>query len=544
MLECCRVLSHWWFATPLDAHYTTLPMRPKSTIVAPMEGWDRKGDLDVNPRHSGDWPFAVECFGRGTLVMTREGFRPIESLSVGDRVLTHRGRFRKVTDVFSKKTSTSGELLCEAMTEPIVVTASHPVEDFDGGWRPAREARSLSHMSLLSNRADSQAKWLRVPTYPAKSRGPKARPVAVSRVRVDEDLMRLLGLYAAEGRAEVGSVTWTFHEAETEYIEFVRRMLEQVFGEASVVYAYEETKAVTVSVSSTALAHCFKSWMGSGSAQKRLGLHVWRSKSLVAALLRGYFEGNGCRGPGFARSETVSRRLALEVQFALLRLGVFSRVGVSLIASGERKRPRPLYSVQVARSSLDRFRSAVWGNGGFADHRAASCLSDERTEPVYDLRRSRIFTRLRSPWSLTEGRREVWNLSVEEDETYVIEGGIVVHNCKKIEGDKGCREMERMFEQPKYPLWAWWDQCVAQAETWENAHPLLIFSRNRRKTYVLIRAKTLEWLQPKPQKGPILTMTRPSGEVLGMLLLDDLVQTMLRKSPRRPSRGQSRRSSD
>jgi hypothetical protein len=96
--------------------------------------------------------------------------------------------------------------------------------------------------------------------------------------------------------------------------------------------------------------------------------------------------------------------------------------------------------------------------------------------------------------------------------------------CKKIEGtDQGWKELERLFEQPKYPLWKWWEQCVAQAETWENARPLLIFSRNRRRTYVLARARTLEWLDPRPTAGPIALLTRPTGERLGLLLLDDLV---------------------
>jgi hypothetical protein len=117
--------------------------------------------------------------------------------------------------------------------------------------------------------------------------------------------------------------------------------------------------------------------------------------------------------------------------------------------------------------------------------------------------------------------------------------------CKKVEGDKGWRELERMFEQPKYPLWEWWEQCVAQAVTWENAHPLLLFSRNRRKTYALVRYETIEWLQPVAQKGPLVRVARPTGEALGLLLLDDLVaaQKPRRRSRRSPSRGRSRKSS-
>jgi len=117
--------------------------------------------------------------------------------------------------------------------------------------------------------------------------------------------------------------------------------------------------------------------------------------------------------------------------------------------------------------------------------------------------------------------------------------------CKKIEGDKGWRELERMFTQPKYPLWSWWDQAVSQAETWENAHPLLIFSRNHQRTYVLARATTLEWLDPKPATGPVVTILRPGGERLGLLLLEDLVAVSKPRpsSRKRAPRGRSRKSS-
>lgn len=104
--------------------------------------------------------------------------------------------------------------------------------------------------------------------------------------------------------------------------------------------------------------------------------------------------------------------------------------------------------------------------------------------------------------------------------------------CKDVEGKSGSKELERMFETPKYPLWSWWDQCVSQAETWKNAYPILIFSRARKKKYVLTRYKTLVWLQAKPIKGPLVQIERPGGELLGMILLDDLVAV---PRPRRSS---------
>lgn len=38
-----------------------------------------------------------DCFPAGTMILTREGYRPVEQIAVGDEVLTHRNRWRKVT---------------------------------------------------------------------------------------------------------------------------------------------------------------------------------------------------------------------------------------------------------------------------------------------------------------------------------------------------------------------------------------------------------------------------------------------------------------
>jgi DNA (cytosine-5)-methyltransferase 1 len=43
------------------------------------------------------------CFVAGTMVLTEHGHRPIEQVAVGDRVLTHLGRWRSVTGVMSRE---------------------------------------------------------------------------------------------------------------------------------------------------------------------------------------------------------------------------------------------------------------------------------------------------------------------------------------------------------------------------------------------------------------------------------------------------------
>lgn len=90
--------------------------------------------------------------------------------------------------------------------------------------------------------------------------------------------------------------------------------------------------------------------------------------------------------------------------------------------------------------------------------------------------------------------------------------------------------LDGIFDAPKWPIWAWWEQARAQAATVsrsvtvkKNHVPLLIFTRNRRKNYVLAEARVLRWLKVKPLNGPVLTVERDNETPLALCLLGDLV---------------------
>lgn len=63
---------------------------------------------DIRRVYAGDipkadcWCFGFPCFVRGTYILTEKGYIPIENVSVGDRVLTHKGRWKTVTSVMQR----------------------------------------------------------------------------------------------------------------------------------------------------------------------------------------------------------------------------------------------------------------------------------------------------------------------------------------------------------------------------------------------------------------------------------------------------------
>lgn len=85
-------------------HLSTLPEKQRQKEILKEEY--RNGEWyadDIRRVYAEDipkadcWCFGFPCFAKGTYILTEKGYIPIENVSVGDKVLTHKGRWRKVT---------------------------------------------------------------------------------------------------------------------------------------------------------------------------------------------------------------------------------------------------------------------------------------------------------------------------------------------------------------------------------------------------------------------------------------------------------------
>lgn len=105
----------------------------------------------------------VKCFiSPRVLVYTAEGYRPIKDIRVGDLVLTHRGRFRKVAYVRPREILPEGSLVIRLSVSAvqgnrkpvhITVTPEHPFF-IDGSWKPAREIKPGDHIKTLGDQCE------------------------------------------------------------------------------------------------------------------------------------------------------------------------------------------------------------------------------------------------------------------------------------------------------------------------------------------------------------------------------------------------------
>lgn len=84
--------------------------------------------------------FGFPCFPKGTLVLTEDGYVPIEEIEIGMKVLTHKGRWRKVTATGAKQGET---VVLKGNHYGLECTPNHPIYSIDETgkktWIPAGE---------------------------------------------------------------------------------------------------------------------------------------------------------------------------------------------------------------------------------------------------------------------------------------------------------------------------------------------------------------------------------------------------------------------
>lgn len=291
----------------------------------------------------------IGCCPPGTPVVTSTGPKAIENVRVGDLVLTHKGRFRRVVHTMSKRHVGSMYRLKLWHAADVHLTEEHPllayVPDYKAGSVGNQRTPSKYHRTWLkpgdipvgkvvrsTQGSGSKRRWLSFACIPrfrdgisppnidvcshldaslasvlVKCRGrlirsSKRSPNDTARIKsfpsqinIDEDLMTLIGFYLSEGSLGYSSsgacsVTWTFNIDETDFVDTVLCILKKLHLSPR-MYMRKKKNIAEVVVGSSILARLLDSMFGHGEHKRVpyawLGLPDNLLQSLVSAILLG-----------------------------------------------------------------------------------------------------------------------------------------------------------------------------------------------------------------------------------------------------------------
>lgn len=389
------------------------------------------------------------CFTKGAPVITADGIKPIEEVKVGDFVLTHNNRFKKVYHVQVRPHT--GKLFTIKYfgdsTQKIEATGEHPFlavkrqkhECKNTEWKPDWvKAEELEKEDYLAIPIDRKVEALEERIFPIeKGTGRHGFRTIEFKIKTDSDFFRLAGYYLAEGSIVGGHyVHFTFNEREKPHIDDVKELLKKYFGKEP--WEQKPYKhGISLVLSSTAAARFFETQFSKGAAGKRIPDWVMKeSPEKQKELVKGFWRGDGSfmikqysyGVKRMFRMNTISKNLAESLQKMLLRMNIFASLNKHK-RTGKRK---DIYCVHSGGSFLKAFADVV---GAYPSTEVAmgrqiafQMLQQINAKSFAHITENYAFVPIREIISNDVENIPVYNFSVEEDESYVAHG-VAVHNC-------------------------------------------------------------------------------------------------------------------
>lgn len=358
------------------------------------------------------------CFPSGTLVFTRSGLQPINTVAVGDEVLTHKSRWRKVTSTISKRSSTV--IVRGQGHYGLETTPDHPFyskritkrwQKNKNGKRP--EVRELVENPYWPTAETMEGKLWATPTRFADDAIPICSTAAFS-----DDFFYLVGRWLGDGFTSKGDVCICTGADDFKVMRGIFHDRPLLDGDGLVVaprIQAIDTPAPKLVWGNASFARWLESNFGAGCEYKHLpSWALSMQESWRRALLTGYVDADGHVEGRLSSTSSVSKALS---------------VGIRLLVASLGDAPC-LYRVAGKPCQIDG-RSFIGLDQFKVDWR-----SDNQKQTTF--RDSHHLFSLVKEVSPTGRVETVYCLQVDEDESYVADG-IVVHNCTHFSRAKGKR---------------------------------------------------------------------------------------------------------
>ncbi|HEY4727020.1 MAG TPA: PHP domain-containing protein, partial [Actinomycetes bacterium] len=272
------------------------------------------------------------CLLAGQEIITADGVKNVENVHVGDMVLTHQGRFRRVLRTMRRPYE--GQAYAISLGgrygRALTLTEEHPVlvrtrdglvdwkkpADIDAGqaskhgevncwksWaclpRLRTEWTEIWASELLPDDFSTPLTGGIARTYQSKYRGDQAWPQFPDRIPLDYDFGYLLGIYAAEGhigsvRGRMnGEVGFTLHRDESELAARIIELLGR-FGVTAASYDRPDRHSQEIKAASTPLAYLLIALVGRGARNKRVPAQILNGPPEARrGFLDGLLDGDG-----------------------------------------------------------------------------------------------------------------------------------------------------------------------------------------------------------------------------------------------------------
>ena len=445
-----------------------------------------------------------ECLTSGTNIVTRDGIRKIEDIKIGEYVLTHRGRFRKVVKTMEKIVSSS-EIVSistpNSRRNKINITRSHPIFTAEAQTERLVSGETIFH-NLKNGTVNKNWKSIeelqkkydkytsRIPRFsfglfPSLSKDEfknSLKELDLSRfeysldvtedscryfrqkgftkrfIAVDYDLGKIIGLFLSEGNKNHKRVQFSLHRDENEIKDFIKGWAEKNSMRLNTVQREHSLCDVSL-LNNKFLSSIIDIFVeGNSCYDKKIKDKIYLTNDeFVRGIIDGTWLGDGLHSPGKKNVLSLANKeLIYQIKTLMSMFKLYPRLSDKAPQKEGHKQQWYLELNNVDGKTIDECTS-----NGVEDKKQQKTI-------LFDgvwWGNAKI-----EPFEKT-GEIKVFNIEVEEDNSYVAEN-LIVHNCNfNMSGDtvvdpKIIEAMKLKTKLPEYRTG--WDRNYW---IWENPVP-------------------------------------------------------------------------
>ena len=394
---------------------------------------------EMREASNGKYPrFAVwenVCFTAGTLITTEYGYKTIESIRIGDKVKTLSGKYMPVRKLYKTRNQEVMRIIAPG-SEPLICTPNHP---FYIKKRQVHE-ENMPYRCLFG-----KPEWIKASELTTEDLVGYVLDVPDEKMDnlITESEAWAIGRWLADGSVDLSkSNPRIFISCGNKKIDFTRERL------GLLPYRIYENHPHP-----TALNFAFTSWdfyklieaAGKGAGNKCVPPYIFKLPiHLQKTVLEGYISGDGYIRKRKYHTELSANTVSRELAYGISRLiRNCYHEGCSI-------------SVSPPKDGVINGRIL---NANYPVYTLCACLNTKQSRSFVE--NGILWQPIRSIERLSK-KENVYNLSVEEDNTYEV-NNIIVHNCGAFSSNGGedfrtvleefCKIKEPDVSLPKPKRW-------------------------------------------------------------------------------------------
>lgn len=362
------------------------------------------------------------CFVEGTMVLTDNGYFPIEKMVSGDKVLTHNNRYMNVINTMASETKSLIGFRT-SVSEMIYCTPEHPIyirkhsrkwnntvrkyeRVFDlPSWMFAKDISVGDYVGTAINQIEEIPQWDGYFYYKNQHKCSLEYKDELNNCLAQKDFWYLVGRYIGDGWLQMADEKSLIICCKDSEVANITQRLDNLNFHYTTIYDKTVTK---VQVTKKEL-HLYLKRFGHGASNKHLTKDVLNLPvELLQEFLSGYIDSDGTFTQGRYKITSVSRRLIYEIGECVAKVYhrpfsiYFNERPKTHMIEGRIVNQKDTYQI-CWKPNNDKQDKAFYDNGYIWSPITKIC--NESTNEV------------------------VYNLEVENDNSYMVQG-VIVHNCQ------------------------------------------------------------------------------------------------------------------